>query len=132
MYSLQAYLWDDNESVVNWYNNQMNENGTVDADSFVGKNMTSLQKDAFFSQMKNSVIVSIYGLFAINGGAFFWNQKSPKKQFLENSEKLSKILKWAVRIFFHEILVLAWLVFPVQILVATKSQNWKSEEKWEV
>ncbi|KAK7582615.1 hypothetical protein V9T40_014060 [Parthenolecanium corni] len=53
-----AYLWDDNESVVNWYCNQMNENGAVDPDSFVGKNMTSLQKDAFFSQMKNSVIES--------------------------------------------------------------------------
>lgn len=82
MTSLQAYLWDDNESVVNWYSNQMNENGTVDLESFVGKNMTSLQKDAFFSQMKNSVIVSIYGLFATNSEI-----REVLKGFLENWEK---------------------------------------------
>lgn len=55
---LKAYLWNQNESVVSWLAQQMDENGVVEPDSFLGRNIASLQKDSFFSNMKNSVLVS--------------------------------------------------------------------------
>lgn len=59
-FARQAYQWDDNKSVVSWICSQMNENGIVDAESFIGRNISALQKDAFFSSMKSSVVVSIH------------------------------------------------------------------------
>lgn len=53
-----AYLWNQNESVVSWLAQQMDENGVVEPDSFLGRNIASLQKDSFFSNMKNSVLES--------------------------------------------------------------------------
>ncbi|XP_065216768.1 acetyl-CoA carboxylase isoform X5 [Planococcus citri] len=51
----QAYLWDNNEAIVNWLSEQLTEDGTVEPISFIGRNVSSVQKDAFFSSVRNSI-----------------------------------------------------------------------------
>jgi len=53
-----AYQWDQNESVVEWFEEQKKND-----ESIVNRNVNAVKKDAIISQIQRALQVSLYFLF---------------------------------------------------------------------
>lgn len=57
LYSYQAYLWDKNEEMVSWYQEQTN------TESIVSRNVNSVRRDAIISTISKMLEVNIFNSY---------------------------------------------------------------------
>lgn len=63
LFTLQSYLWDNNQAVVQWLTSQLDESdGKILSDSLIGNNIKSVKKDAVINQVQSKINVSLVNM----------------------------------------------------------------------